>query len=108
MLRPKLPLPQDLAVPFDDDDAIDVDESLDQLTELIVVPRDSPFRSVRRAIVLAPRRPALLVMPEPLEPRPRSPALRPASVPPGQPGTRTMQLTPFAARPAQRRGATSC
>ncbi|HEX5656600.1 MAG TPA: hypothetical protein VFX59_05365 [Polyangiales bacterium] len=82
---------------LDDDVAIDVDEALDQLTELLVIPDGSPVHAVRRAIVLSkPQRPALIVMPEDasstLAERATSRAM------PRRPGARRMRLTPFAPR----------
>ncbi len=88
----------------DDDDVITVDDELDELTELILLPPDSPAHELPRAIILAPPpRPVLLVMPEDLEPAPASSALtwvgpRPA------PAKRGMQLSIFAPR-AQPRSA---
>lgn len=87
---------------FDDDDAIEVDEVLDQLTELLFVPRDSPFTHVQRAIPVRPKRPALLILPE----EGASIGTRASAAPgvvPRRAGARSMQLTPFAARARQPR-----
>ncbi|MET0287320.1 MAG: hypothetical protein ABW352_22735 [Polyangiales bacterium] len=74
-----------------------MDESLDQLTELIVIPSWSPARSARRAIILrAARRPSLIVLPDDVG-VPNEPSR--VRIPPRRPGARSMQLTAFA--PAQ-------
>jgi hypothetical protein len=103
-------------VRFDDDDAIEVDEAIDQLTELIWLPTFSPVREAQRAIVLpadtgaartlrkgeSPRR-SLIILPDDVATLAPAPATPRARKRPKRAGQRTMQLSPFAARPARQR-----
>ena len=105
---------EDHAVQFDDDDAIDVDETIDQLTELDAIPTHSPVRAVQRAIWLptetqatpsprndSPRRSSLIILPDDValphlaEEPPRARVKRQG------PRARPLQLTSFAAKGAR-------
>jgi len=104
-------------VRFDDDDAIDVDETIDQLTELIFIPTHSLAREVQNAIVLpvrkeaAPKlhkskspRPSLIILPDDVATLGAAPESPPARKTTKRAHPRAMQLSPFAvsARPSGR------
>lgn len=91
----------------DDDEAIDVDESIDQLTELIVIPAWSPARKVRPAIILqrqsqALARSSLIVLPDEAKVLRAPRALPHQRSRPKRPGARAMELSAFALRAANR------
>jgi hypothetical protein len=83
----------------DDDETIDVDDFLDELTEVFFAPGHSPVSEIQYAVPVVPhaKRPSLIILPdEGVSTGVR--ATLPASVERKRVRTRSIRLTPFAAR----------